>query len=652
MLPEFGLFSLILAMCLSLLLAVFPLYGLKTGSAGLMRMASPLTWGVFFFLVVAFAILVRAFLLDDFSVTIVSQNSNSALPWYYKFSATWGNHEGSMALWILLLSAWACAVSVFARSLTLELKSSVLAVLGIIAFCFLAFLIFTSNPFDRLLPIPPTDGTDLNPLLQDIGLILHPPMLYMGYVGFSVAFAFAVAALLTGRFDAGWVQWSRPWTNVAWAFLTVGIALGSWWAYYELGWGGWWFWDPVENASFMPWLIGTALIHSQAVTEKRGLFKGWSLLLAIMAFSFSLLGTFLVRSGVLTSVHAFASDPERGIFILAILMLTIGGSLVLYALNVSKIKSVGQFKGVSRESFLLMNNIILVVITFAVLFGTLLPLIADAFSLRKMSVGAPFFNLIFNLLMVILLSLLGIGQLLRWKQNNLKTWKSFFVVAIPAAIGIALLLPIALTGKFHWQVWLGLALVFWTAAGLIRMLLERTKNSSTPFKTLRRAGVGFWGMWTAHLGLIVCATGVVLVSNYDIERDFRMSAGESVTMNNYRFELQEIEQLNGPNYITDHAVINVFKNDQFVTVLNPEKRFYQVASNVMTEAGISGNLTRDLYASLAEPLDEERQTWSIRLQVKPFVRWLWIGALLMALGAILSITDKRYRSISKRKSHA
>ncbi|MFQ3228962.1 heme lyase CcmF/NrfE family subunit [Reinekea sp.] len=652
MLPEFGLFSLILAMCFALLLAVFPLYGLRTGSVGLMRMASPLTWGMFFFLTAAFAILVHAFITDDFSVSIVSQNSNSALPWYYKFSATWGNHEGSMALWILMLGGWAVAVSLFARSLSLELKSSVLAVLGIIALCFLAFLIFTSNPFARLLPIPPVDGTDLNPLLQDIGLIIHPPTLYMGYVGFSVAFAFAVAALLTGRFDAGWVQWSRPWTNVAWAFLTVGIALGSWWAYYELGWGGWWFWDPVENASFMPWLIGTALIHSQAVTEKRGLFKGWSLLLAIMAFSFSLLGTFLVRSGVLTSVHAFASDPERGIFILAILMLTIGGSLVLYALNVSKIKSVGQFKSTSREAFLLMNNIILVVITFAVLFGTLLPLIADAFSLRKMSVGAPFFNLIFNILMVILISLLGLGQLLRWKKTNLKNWRSFFMIAIPGAIGLALLLPIALTGDFHWQVWLGLTLVFWTAAGLIRLILERVKNSNTPLKALRRAGAGFWGMWIAHLGLIVTTTGVVLVSNYDIERDFRMTAGDTVEMNNYRFELQEVEHLEGPNYITDHAIINVFQGDNFIAELNPEKRFYQVASNVMTEAGISGNLTRDLYASLAEPLDDERQTWSVRLQVKPFVRWLWIGAFLMAIGATLSITDKRYRSISKGKQHA
>jgi len=648
MFPEFGQFSLILAWLFSLLLAVVPIAGVLNKKESLQRAAPALTWGMFFFLSVSFAILMHAFMHDDFSVAIVSLNSNTALPWYYKMSATWGNHEGSMLLWVVMLGGWAVAVTVFARTLTVELKSAVLGVLGIVAFGFIMFILFTSNPFDRILPIPPTDGSDLNPLLQDIGLILHPPTLYMGYVGFSVAFAFAVAALITGRFDASWVRWSRPWTNVAWAFLTIGIALGSWWAYYELGWGGWWFWDPVENASFMPWLIGTALIHSQAVTEKRNLFKSWSVLLAIFAFSFSLLGTFLVRSGVLTSVHAFAADPDRGLFILAILIVTIGGSLILYALNAGKIKTTGQFELVSRESFVLMNNILLVVITFAVLFGTLLPLIADAFGLRKLSVGAPFFNLVFNMLMVVLLSMLGIGQLMRWKKQQLKSWTGFFIAAAVGAIAIALLLPWALTGKLHWQVWLGMALVFWTAASLVRLLLEKTKNSSSFFVGMRKAGVGFWGMWIAHLGLIVSTTGVVLVSNFDLEKDFRMVAGESVQMDDYTFEFESISIERGPNYSTDKGVINVFKNDKSIAQLNPEKRFYSVKGSVMTEAGIDGNLARDLYVSLAEPLDADRQIWSIRMQVKPFVRWLWLGAILMAVGGVLSITDKRYRATKNK----
>jgi cytochrome c-type biogenesis protein CcmF len=652
MFPEFGQFSLILAWIFSMFLALFPLIGVVRKNEALQRTAPAFAWGMFFFQLVAFAILVHAFVTDDFSVSIVSLNSNSALPWYYKMSATWGNHEGSMLLWVLMLGGWTVAVTVFARTLTVELKSAVLGVLGLIAVGFLMFIIFTSNPFDRILPMPPADGSDLNPLLQDIGLILHPPTLYMGYVGFSVAFAFAVAALITKRFDASWVRWSRPWTNVAWAFLTLGIALGSWWAYYELGWGGWWFWDPVENASFMPWLVGTALIHSQAVTEKRNLFKSWSVLLAIMAFSFSLLGTFLVRSGVLTSVHAFAADPDRGLFILAILIITIGGSLVLYALNADKIKTSGQFELVSRESFMLMNNILLVVITFAVLFGTLLPLIADAFNLRKLSVGAPFFNLVFNILMVILISLLGLGQLMRWKKTSLKTWTPFIAVASLGAIVIALILPWTLSGKLHWQVWLGMALVFWTAASLVRLLIDKTKNSASFWVGARKLGVGFWGMWLAHLGLIVSTTGVVLVSNFDLERDFRMAAGESVEMSNYRFELESVRFEQGPNYSTDRAIINVFRNDREIAELHPEKRFYQVQSNVMTEAGIDGNVTRDLYASLAEPLDADRQVWSVRLQVKPFVRWIWFGAVLMSIGGVLSITDKRYRSVKMKGAKA
>jgi len=643
MLPEFGQFALILAFLMAIGLATMPLYGVIAGHPGFQRTAPAWTWGLFVFLSIGFGLLVASFVNDDFSVRIVTENSNTRLPWFYKISATWGNHEGSMLLWILMLAGWAVAVSLFARSLSLELKSAVLGVMGIIAVAFLLFLLETSNPFDRLLPIPPGDGADLNPLLQDIGLILHPPTLYMGYVGFSVAFAFAIAALITGRFDASWVRWSRPWTNVAWAFLTIGIALGSWWAYYELGWGGWWFWDPVENASFMPWLVGTALIHSQAVTEKRNLFKSWTLLLAIMAFSFSLLGTFLVRSGVLTSVHSFATDPERGVFILAILLVTVGGSLLLYALRASQIRVAGEYQLLSRETFLQFNNIILVVITFMVLLGTLFPLVFDALNLRKISVGAPYFNAMFNFFMVFLLSLVAVGQLLRWKRHPADNLTTLLKVGIPVAIVAGLVLPLLISGRFHWQVWLGLALAFWLLAGLVRLLLDRTRNASNPWRALARAGGGFWGMWLAHLGLVFSVIGVVLVSNYEVTRDYRMGPDDRVTMGNYQFQFEGTRAVSASNFRGDEGILNVFRNDRQVATLTPEKRFYTVQSSTMTEAGIDAGLFRDLYASLAEPLDDSRQVWSLRLQVKPFVRWIWLGAIFMALGGVVAVLDRRYR---------
>ncbi|WP_108125447.1 heme lyase CcmF/NrfE family subunit [Saccharospirillum mangrovi] len=644
MLPEYGHFALILALLLATGLSTLPLYGVLSGHGGFQRSATALTWGMAFFLATAFAILVACFLADDFSVRIVAENSNGQLPWFYKFSATWGNHEGSMLLWVLMLGGWATAVSLFSGALSQELKSAVLAVMGMISLAFLLFLLITSNPFDRLLPIPPGDGGDLNPLLQDFGLIVHPPTLYMGYVGFSVAFAFAIAALITGRFDAGWSRWARPWTNLAWAFLTLGIALGSWWAYYELGWGGWWFWDPVENASFMPWLVGTALIHSQAVSEKRNLFKSWTLLLAILAFSFSLLGTFLVRSGVLTSVHAFATDPERGLFILLILLLTIGGSLLLYALRAGQIRVSGEHGPLSRESFLLFNNIILVVIAFMVLLGTLFPLLFDAFGWRKLSVGAPYFNGMFNFFMVFLLSLLAVGQLLRWKRHPGADLRALLKIGLPVAIVLALILPPLLTASFNWRVWLGLALVFWLLAGLVRLLLDRTRNASKPWQALRRAGASFWGMWLAHLGVAISVVGVVLVSNFDVARDFRMAAGDTVEMGDYHFRFDGIEDVRGPNYRSDLGVITVLRNDREIADLHPEKRFYNVQRNTMTEAGIDAGLFRDIYASLAEPLDDDHQVWAVRLQVKPFVRWIWLGALFMAAGGVLTLFDRRYRS--------
>ena len=643
MIAEIGLFSLILAWLFSALLAVIPLLGVVQKKPALQQTASAFACANFFFLMLAFALLLHAFYHDDFSVAVVAANSNSALPWYFKLSASWGNHEGSMLLWLLMLSTWTLAVVAFARTLSIELKAAVLAVLGIVSVCFATFLLFTSNPFERILPNVPPDGADLNPLLQDIGLILHPPMLYMGYVGFSVAFAFAVAALITGRFDSAWVRWSRPWTNMAWAFLTLGIALGSWWAYYELGWGGWWFWDPVENASFMPWLVGTALIHSQAATEKRNLFKSWSILLAIFAFSFSLLGTFLVRSGVLTSVHAFASDPERGLFMLMILAITIGGSLLLYAVQSHKIKSSGQFQLVSREAFLLMNNTLLLVITFAVLFGTLLPLLADAFGWRKLSVGAPYFNSVFNTLMVLLLSLLGIGQLLRWKKHRQQGWLKTLLVMASFAVIIALILPWTISGQLHWQVWLGMALVFWTVASLFQLLMNRLKHSQSLWAGIKKIELGFWGMWLAHLGLVVSTTGVVLVSNFDIEKDFRVAQGESIELPPYRFDVDRFMSVEGPNYVSELGIVSVFKDQQQVALVMPEKRYYNVQGSVMTEAGIDSNLLRDIYVSMAEPLDNSARVWAVRVQVKPFVSWIWWGAAIMSLGAVLAASDRRYR---------
>ena len=642
MIAEIGHFSLILALAVALVQAVLPMVGAARNNAAWMATAAPTALVQLACIATAFGCLMTAFVTSDFTVANVMQNSNSLQPMIYKVSATWGNHEGSMVLWVLILAVFGAMVAAFGGNLPPSLKARVLSVQSMTGVGFLLFILLTSNPFERVIPAP-LDGRDLNPLLQDPGLAFHPPMLYVGYVGFSMAFSFAIAALIEGKVDAAWARWVRPWTLVAWSFLTAGIGLGAWWAYYELGWGGWWFWDPVENASFMPWLIGTALIHSQAVTEKRNLFKSWSVLLAIFAFSFSLLGTFLVRSGVLTSVHAFAADPERGMFILLILGFTIGGSLLLYAFNAAKIKTSGSFELVSRESFLLMNNILLVVIAFAVLFGTLLPLLADAFSWRKLSVGAPFFNSVFNFLMVFLLSLLGIGQLLRWKKHNKKGWRITLLIMLVSAVVIALILPWTLSGKLYWQVWLGMALVFWVVASLVNMVIERTRNSRSFIAGIRKAGVGFWGMWLAHLGLVVSTTGVVLVSNFDIEKDYRVEEGDSVQLNNYRFDVDRFQIIQGPNYVADRGVVSIYRDDKKVAEVNPEKRYYSVQGNVMTEAGIDGSLLRDLYVSMAEPLDDSRKVWSVRLQVKPFVSWLWWGAALMALGSIVSITDRRYR---------
>ncbi|MCY1206338.1 Cytochrome c-type biogenesis protein CcmF [compost metagenome] len=639
MIPELGHLALILALCMAAVQATLPLIGAWRGDRQWMSLAQPAAWGQFAFLAFAFGCLTYAFMVDDFSVAYVASNSNSALPWYYKFSAVWGAHEGSLLLWALILGGWTFAVSIFSRQLPEVMLARVLAVMGMISIGFLLFLIITSNPFNRLLPNMPADGNDLNPLLQDFGLIVHPPMLYMGYVGFSVAFAFAIAALLGGRLDAAWARWSRPWTIIAWAFLSVGIVLGSWWAYYELGWGGWWFWDPVENASFMPWLVGTALIHSLAVTEKRGVFKSWTVLLAIAAFSLSLLGTFLVRSGVLTSVHAFASDPERGVFILAFLLLVVGGSLTLFAVRAPVVKSQVGFALWSRETLLLVNNLVLVVAASMILLGTLYPLVLDALSGAKLSVGPPYFNALFLPLMAVLMLALAVGVLVRWKDTPLK-W--LLGMLGPVLIGSLLLggLATVLFGDFHWAVLAVGALSAWVVLAGVRDFIDKTRH-----KGMLKGAAGltrsYWGMQLAHAGIAVCALGVVLSSQYSAERDLRLAPGESVELGGYRFLFEGALHHEGPNFTSDKGTVIVFDGDKQISVLHPEKRLYTVQQSVMTEAGIDAGFTRDLYVALGEPLDNG--AWAVRVHVKPFVRWIWLGGLLMGFGGLLAAFDRRYR---------
>ena len=639
MIPELGHLAMILALCLALVQSTLPLMGAWRGDRQWMSLAQPAAWGQFAFLAFAFACLTYSFMVDDFSVAYVAQNSNTALPWYYKFSAVWGAHEGSLLLWALILGGWTFAVAIFSRQLPEEMLARVLGVMGIISVGFLLFLIVTSNPFTRLLPNVPADGRDLNPLLQDFGLIIHPPMLYMGYVGFSVAFAFAIAALLGGKLDAAWARWSRPWTIVAWAFLGIGIALGSWWAYYELGWGGWWFWDPVENASFMPWLVGTALIHSLAVTEKRGVFKSWTVLLAIAAFSLSLLGTFLVRSGVLTSVHAFASDPERGVFILAFLLLVVGGSLTLFALRAPVVRSQVGFGLWSRETLLLANNLILVVAASMILLGTLYPLVLDALSGAKLSVGPPYFNALFVPLMGLLMAVLAVGVLVRWKDTPLRWLLGMLAPVLVASVMLALLASLA-WGDFHWAV-LGVCLLAaWVVLAGLRDIQDKTRHKGF-FKGMTSLGRSYWGMQLAHLGLAVCALGVVLTSLGSFERDLRMAPGEAVELGGYRFVFEGAAHHEGPNFISDRGTVRIFDGERQIAVLHPEKRLYTVQQSVMTEAGIDAGLTRDLFVALGEPLGQG--AWAVRIHIKPFVRWIWLGALMMGFGGFLAAADKRYR---------
>jgi cytochrome c-type biogenesis protein CcmF len=650
MIPELGQFALILALCLALVLAVVPLVGTFSRTPAWVALARPLAWGQFFFLSVAFAVLVHAFLVDDFSVLYVASHGNTQLPEIYKVSAVWGAHEGSLLLWALILGAWMVAVSLFGRHLPDEVLARVLSVMGMISVGFLSFLLFTSNPFERVFPVP-AEGGELNPLLQDPGLAIHPPMLYMGYVGMSVAFSFAIAALIGGRLDAAWARWSRPWTLVAWVFLTVGIVLGSWWAYNELGWGGWWFWDPVENASFMPWLAGTALVHSLAVTEKRGAFKRWTVLLALLAFSLSLLGTFLVRSGVLTSVHAFASDPARGLFILLFLMLVIGGSLLLYAVRAPDIPRGGGFATVSRESLLLGNNVLLVLMTALVLIGTLAPLLYEALGWGKISVGFPWFNSMLVTFMPLMVLLMGVGPLTRWKQQDPGELVRRLRVALLISLGAGLAVALPLLSD-SWSLGLAVTLSLWLVSTLLMGLLQRLRAKGGiaglwgDFSG--RGGRSYYGMWLAHLGVAFFILGITMATQFDIEKDERMSPGQSVELAGYTFRFDGVAIARGPNYQAQRGTVRVTRGDAEVAVLHPEKRVYQVQRKPMTEAGIDDGFMRDLYVSLGEQLDNG--DWSLRLYYKPLVRWIWFGGLLIAAGGLLAASDPRYRQLLHRRS--
>ena len=641
MIPEIGHFVLIVSLFLAACLGALPIIGAARNNAVLMGTARPLAYGQFVFLSIALGCLTYAFVTNDFSVLYVAQHSNSQLPVIYRIAAVWGGHEGSLLLWAFMLSVWVLAVAVFSKHLPEEMVARVLGVMGLVAVGFLLFMLLTSNPFDRLLPAA-ADGQDLNPLLQDPGLVIHPPMLYMGYVGFSVAFAFAIAALLGGRMDATWARWSRPWTTVAWIFMTFGIALGSGWAYYELGWGGWWFWDPVENASFMPWLAGTALIHSLAVTEKRGAFKSWTVLLAIAAFSLSLLGTFLVRSGVLTSVHAFASDPRRGIFILSFLVIVIGASLLLFAWRAPKIGLGGKFDLLSRESLLLSNNVLLSVASASVFIGTLYPLFMDALGQGKLSVGPPYFQAVFVPLMVPMVLMMGLGPLARWKSFSAPELAKRVRWAFAAALLIALLLPLTL-GKWSAMIALGLLLAFWVIASVLLSLRERLAGRGNFMQRARGQSLSYYGMQFAHLGVAVFIIGVTLVKGYETERDVRMDVGDTVQAGGYEFRFNGITETQGPNYVASQGRISASKNGKLVTELFPEKRQYNATGMPMTEAAISPGWLGDLYVSLGEPIPGSDGAWAVRVYIKPFVDWIWAGCLLMALGGILAVSDRRYR---------
>ena len=648
MIPELGQFSLILAFCLSILLGTLPIIGAARSNMVWMNLARPLAAGIFVFLSISIGILAYTFATDDFSVQIVAAQSNSLLPMHYKLTALWGGHEGSFLLWTFMLSGWMLAVSVFSKSMPIEFVARVLGVLGLLCVAYILFMLATSNPFMRIVPLPPGDGSDLNTALQDFGFIVHPPTLYMGYVGFSVVFAFAIAALLSGRLDAAWARWSRPWANISWAILTIGIALGSWWAYYELGWGGWWAWDPVENPPLITWLLGTALIHSLAVTEKRGVFKSWTVLLAILAFSGSLLGTFITRSGLLTSVHAFASDPTRGVFILAILVIAVGGALLLYAIRAPQMKSEFGFGLVSREIFLLANNVLLVVSAASIFLGTMFPMIYQALTDDLISIGPPYFNAIFGPLMVLLILVLGVGPMSRWKRTSTSYLVQQLAKVAAASIAIGIVLPLLVLFEISFAAIICVVLASWIVLSMAKDLRNKIANKETVSKGLRTLSLSYYGMQIAHIGVAVMLIGVGLTSYFSTERSVLLAPGATVTLGSYAFRFDGSEATQGPNYIADQATFSVSKDGNSLGELYPERRIYLATGTPSTEMAIDAGFLRDLFITLGE--EKEDGAWTMTVYVKPFVRWIWLGAIFMAIGGTLAATDKRYRRLRQRKS--
>ncbi|TQV86427.1 heme lyase CcmF/NrfE family subunit [Aliikangiella coralliicola] len=653
MIPEIGNLALAFGLALALVQFVMPLVGIATNRWRMVLVAKPAAIGQFIFVALSFACLAWSFYINDFSVAYVASHSNSSLPVAYRIGATWGGHEGSLLLWAFILSSWTFAVAMLSKALPALTRARVLAVLGFVSIGFICFILFTSNPFDRLIPIYPIDGSDLNPLLQDPGMVFHPPLLYMGYVGFSVAFAFALAALLEGRIDTLWARWVRPWTQAAWMFLTLGIAAGSWWAYYELGWGGWWFWDPVENASFMPWLIGTALLHSLAATEKRGVFKAWTTLLAIAAFSFSLLGTFLVRSGVLTSVHAFANDPVRGTYILIFLGVVVGASLFLFAARASKVSVTSWYNLLSRELLFLVNNLILVVATVMILIGTLQPIISEMLNLGKISVGPPYFNLVFTILMTPLIFLVGLGPIVNWRQHSFQDLVARTRYAAIASLAAGLVFVIS---EFERQatdlvqIFVGVFLIAWVIILNLGDWWKRaSKKRSSTLMNLHKISPSFIAMYTAHIGMVIVVIGVVISSHFSVEKNIRLGIGQNEVVEGYQFTFEKLTDVVGPNYDALRGHFTVTKNDEVVARLEPEKRRYHASGQWMTEAGIDASLMRDLYVALGERLPDSND-WAVRIYVKPYVSCLWLGGILMGLGGLIAMTDKRYRARAKQTS--
>ena len=643
MIPEFGHFALILVLCLSMALAVLPMLGSFVGNDTLMRSGRTIAPGVFIFSVLAFGALTWSFVQNDFSVAYIARTSNLELPIYYKLCAVWGGHEGSLLLWILMQAGWLFAVSIFARSLTVTMHARVLSVMGLTMVGILWFTLMTSNPFERLLPGAPSQGSELNPLLQHFGFIMHPPILYMGYSGLAVAFSFAIAALISGHLDSAWARWSRPWTNVAWAFLTLGIGLGSWWAYYELGWGFWWGWDPTENNSLFPWLIATALMHSLIVTEKRGLFKAWTVFLAVFAFSMALMSTFVIRSGIISSVHAFANDPERGAFLLAYVLFVIVASLILYAFRAPNIASISLFRISARESFVLLNNIVLVVLMILIMFATFFPVLSKEFGWGTMSVGAPFFNIVWVSITVPLCLVLGASALTQWKNTPVKLFKKYLSWPLLMSFVAAVTLPFLLSEQYKIGGAVTTFVGVWVITGTLSALLRQTRNAPSLWQGLRKQSTSYYSMVVGHLGIGIVVLGAGFASVYSTQRNVALVPGEEMELFGYSWRFEGVRNSEGPNFLTRIGTVTISKGNKVVAELSPEKRVY-LNGQPTTEAGVKTTLLRDLYVSLGEPTEPlATGGWIISIYIKAFMLWLWAGIIITALGGFMALVDKRYR---------